>query len=953
MPLSSERVLNPLPASVQWASSGFQIKVVGTVAHPDNDFAVYYGTAGDLTGDGWSEIVIGGWSYRGFDATGTPPPVKLAIVSTNAGGATLLDAQSLLGTATTPGSAAIRIADFTGDGRQDLLLAGHNESPFTLTPTTLYVNSATGFRGVTSGPTTTTHNGEVADLNGDGLPDFIGAAYQAERFFDERLYRNGSYQILDNHQGVVVWLSQGDGSFKALPFSNNISLPQVAIQPYPSINWGLASDATAADLDGDGKAEIITVDQLISNIGNPIVGNSYVFANVQIDATSVWADPIALPKPYFEDNPAFADIPSDLSSQRSHDVQVTPFDFNNDGRLDLVISSTIFHQNGRAASIIQFLRNDGGLRFTDVTDTTFYNAYLGKADPGHDNVFIDVNNDGFLDIVATGQGQFVGEGQLVNSWVNEVFVNTGNGKFVSQMWQQFHTLTGQLNAASQAAGLGLFIPANDGAFYPYLTPDGLLGFTAVGSGYGGGAPGYTSVYFDVRASTRIYTGPAGANPALQGAAGFNEAYYLTEHPDVVTAINAGSYASGLAHYLAVGRAAGFAGFAANAHVEGSDAADTIVLREGAEWAAGGAGNDAIFGGAGDDVIDGGTGADALYGGTGNDAFTVDRADDLVFESAGEGMDTVTTTVGYYLYANIENLVLAASAGDIFGVGNVLANQITGNDGSNLLIAGAGADTLRGGGGIDALFGQDGDDRLFGDAGIDYLVGGNGDDSLDGGLGPDALYGEDGNDTLVGGGDFQTDILVGGAGNDVLRADSGLGDYDLIDGGAGNDAYYVDTPDDLTFEAAGGGTDTIYAAINGAGYYLYANTENLVLLGNTPFGVGNELDNTLTGNALGNTLLGRDGNDILNGKAGNDVLFGESGADIFVFERGTGGDIIGDFASGTDRIQLTGLGFANFAAVQAASGQNGGTSFINLGQGDFIILNGVAMASLQAGDFILG
>jgi len=105
---------------------------------------------------------------------------------------------------------------------------------------------------------------------------------------------------------------------------------------------------------------------------------------------------------------------------------------------------------------------------------------------------------------------------------------------------------------------------------------------------------------------------------------------------------------------------------------------------------------------------------------------------------------------------------------------------------------------------------------------------------------DALYGEDGNDTLYGGTDFQTDILVGGNGNDVLHGDSGLGDYDLMDGGAGDDIYYVDTPADLTFEAAADGNDTVYANISGAGYYLYANVENLVLLGTTPYGVGNEL-----------------------------------------------------------------------------------------------------------------
>jgi hypothetical protein len=389
------------------------------------------------------------------------------------------------------------------------------------------------------------------------------------------------------------------------------------------------------------------------------------------------------------------------------------------------------------------------------------------------------------------------------------------------------------------------------------------------------------------------------------------------------------------------------------HLVGGGTDDVLLGAAGNDMMTGLGGHDVLIGAAGNDNLDGGAGIDYLYGGTGNDIFHTDDAADLVFENAGEGTDTVISTAGYYLYANIENLTLAAGAGDIFGVGNELANVITGNEGSNLLIAGAGDDMVHAGGGVDSLFGQDGADHLFGDGGIDYLVGGNGDDALDGGTEADALYGEDGNDTLYGGTDFQTDILVGGNGNDILHGDSGLGDYDLMDGGAGDDAYYVDTPADLTFEAVGDGTDTVYANISGAGYYLYANVENLVLLGTTPYGVGNELDNHLTGNDVANYLLGGAGNDVLNGKGGNDVLFGESGADIFVFEHGTGGDAIGDFLAGTDKIDLSAFGFANYQTVVNSMHEVNGTTAIDLGGGDFIVLNGVAQASLHAGDFILG
>jgi Ca2+-binding RTX toxin-like protein len=383
----------------------------------------------------------------------------------------------------------------------------------------------------------------------------------------------------------------------------------------------------------------------------------------------------------------------------------------------------------------------------------------------------------------------------------------------------------------------------------------------------------------------------------------------------------------------------------------TDGDDTLTGTAADDDMSGGQGNDTIFGLGGADLISGGAGTDSLHGGAGNDIYIIDNQNDLVFEDAGNGTDIVYTTSNFYLYANVENLTLEDSGGNIFGVGNDLSNIIRGNSGGNLIIALGGADTVDGGAGNDLIYGGDGDDQLRGDAGIDYIVGGNGVDNIDGGAGADEIYGQDGDDILSGGSTFDTDIIVGGIGNDTIFGDSGRGDYDLLYGNTGNDTFYVDTPSDLVFEQAGEGTDTVYANIVGAGYYLYDHIENLILEGNTPFGVGNALDNNLLGNGISNWLLGGGGNDRLNGAAGNDVLFGEAGRDVFVFERGTGGDVIGDFVRGQDRIDLSAFGFT-FAQLQANFVQNGNTGAINLGNGDLVVLNGVTMSSLTAADFIL-
>jgi Ca2+-binding RTX toxin-like protein len=391
------------------------------------------------------------------------------------------------------------------------------------------------------------------------------------------------------------------------------------------------------------------------------------------------------------------------------------------------------------------------------------------------------------------------------------------------------------------------------------------------------------------------------------------------------------------------------GNAQNNRIFGSGGNDVIRGLGGNDFLNGSNGNDTLYGDEGNDILVGGN-TDQLFGGIGDDTYTISGQSVLVFENAAEGIDLVRSSANYYLVANIENLTLTGIANN-FGVGNELDNVLTGNAGENLLIAGAGNDTVNGGGARDAIFGEDGADILNGEAGVDYIVGGVGNDSIDGGTDADELYGQDGDDIMRGGASFDTDIMVGGLGNDTIYGNGGLGDYDLLYGNQGNDVFYVDTPADLVFEQAGEGTDTVYADINGAGYYLYDNIENLVLLDDTPFGVGNALDNRLTGNAVGNYLLGGAGNDRLNGMAGNDVLFGEAGNDVFVFDQGTGGDVIGDFTTGQDRIDLSAYGLT-FAQLQTLFAQNGNVGAIQFANGDVIVLHNVTMSQLTASDFIL-
>jgi Ca2+-binding RTX toxin-like protein len=76
--------------------------------------------------------------------------------------------------------------------------------------------------------------------------------------------------------------------------------------------------------------------------------------------------------------------------------------------------------------------------------------------------------------------------------------------------------------------------------------------------------------------------------------------------------------------------------------------------------------------------------------------------------------------------------------------------LAGGGGRSVLIGGNGNDTLWGSAGDDVLLGGEGDDDLFGGGGNDALVGGAGNDIVTGGIGRDLLIGSENQDLLVGG-----------------------------------------------------------------------------------------------------------------------------------------------------------------------------------------------------------
>jgi len=193
-------------------------------------------------------------------------------------------------------------------------------------------------------------------------------------------------------------------------------------------------------------------------------------------------------------------------------------------------------------------------------------------------------------------------------------------------------------------------------------------------------------------------------------------------------------------------------------------------------------------------------------------------------------------------------------------------------------------------------------------------------------------------------------LAGGAGSDTLDGAAGR---DTLHGGEGDDVFYVGGTEDAVVEWSGQGRDAVVADSGAAGYVLPPHVEELVLAGTTAHGTGNGLANRLTGNGLGNTLRSGEGDDTLLGGGGDDVLHGEAGADLFVFDPGMGFDIIVDFKPGTDRLLLRGLGVSSFAQLAAATADGSEGAVIDLGNGQRLLLQGIAEARLGAADVLFG
>lgn len=301
-------------------------------------------SSGDVNGDGISDIVI---------------PDRFGIISV-ALGRTDRNIPSVLSfTPNVPDPLAV--GDVTGNHQLDLLSPGYDpgENQNNPAPGNLYMNQGPGQFVATGSPPP--QGLLLADLDGDGVADLVGT---------------------DGQSNIVIWKGTGDPNFGSPPIMIPAPLPSTGLFPIQ-----------IADMDGDGRPDIIMENVILYNQGNlnfvavqvpfPYTSSPFVIGDFNHDGLLDIA--MGAYTLLGQPNRTFRSVANNLALTNGN-VAVTG-DFNRDGNIDIVSGGNSF------PIAVWYGQGDG----------TFYEQSIltvGPEDFSQSLAVTDVNGDGRPDIVA-------------------------------------------------------------------------------------------------------------------------------------------------------------------------------------------------------------------------------------------------------------------------------------------------------------------------------------------------------------------------------------------------------------------------------------------------------------------------------------------------------------------------------------------------------------------------
>jgi uncharacterized repeat protein (TIGR02543 family) len=235
----------------------------------------------------------------------------------------------------------LAVADFNGDGRADLVVAGDYGSPFSTTAAVLPARAGGGFQaaaGLTGAVDAFNWVG-AADLNGDGRQDIVAVS-------------DASVSPVT----ITTWLGQGNGTFQTK-------------STHSAGSRGGNAWAALGDLNGDGLPDLVA-----ARGGTDVPPNADDSVFVMLARSS-----------------GGFNVPTTVKTG-TNTVQLALADVNGDGKLDLIAVNYGYQGTAQAAGSVSVLLGKG--------DGTFQTpaAYAVEQTP-QSLAVADVTRDGKLDLV--------------------------------------------------------------------------------------------------------------------------------------------------------------------------------------------------------------------------------------------------------------------------------------------------------------------------------------------------------------------------------------------------------------------------------------------------------------------------------------------------------------------------------------------------------------------------
>lgn len=405
--------------------------------------------------DGNKGLVLNGWAYAGWSNT-TFYSVKAAILEQNASGVMVDATSKWLPDAVNNGSGSVIVADFNGDGKDDIFLAAHNESPFVPKPTTVFLSNASdGYTKITLNDANEAHG--AAAFIYQGLPTVFVANY-----------------------GI------GSGS-DFYPYYQYIGGKFVETLMSPKTEWGptyasTGGDAVAvADFNGDGLADIVYADAGYGP-GFPYVSGAapVIVVYKLTDAYGNTGSPEAILTPYFNGKSQYANIPGLTGNGQTHTYRVWTDDFNHDGKPDIIAGASLWPSTYSMLQLFQNTSGNGTTSFVDKTDTLNAGYDVTSEEVDYSMQMIDIDHSGINTYFNAGSPHTLpndANGKPDNSLQdNHILLNDGTGRLYDYLSPaQWQLIGDQLNTYLASVGVQ---HSGEARFIETTTGDGKINLVA-------------------------------------------------------------------------------------------------------------------------------------------------------------------------------------------------------------------------------------------------------------------------------------------------------------------------------------------------------------------------------------------------------------------------------------------------------------------------------------------